>query len=162
MLLRKLSESPAGCMEILTLWLRSQGATRRKTDFSGHPVFPARQLDLETSLAQARSCLRAWLPADIRLWSATGAPLVAMPGLDPASRTCSNGTYAILPTSPMRRPFRSCFRLLLLVRAACLISPTYPHGRFAATDAETLCCPARNHVPGATAPSLGLGTLENA
>lgn len=54
-----------------------------------------------------------------------------MPGLDPTSRTCSNGTYAILPTSPMRLPFRSCFRLWLLVRAAGLISPTYPHGRFA-------------------------------
>lgn len=38
----------------------------------------------------------------------------------------------------MRRPFRSCFRLLLLVRAAGLISPTYPHGPFAANDAETL------------------------
>lgn len=54
-MLPQLSESLAGRMEILTLAVFSRRATRRKTDFSGHPVFPqARQLDWKTSLAQAR------------------------------------------------------------------------------------------------------------
>lgn len=142
MLPPKLSESLAGRMEILTLWPCSQGELRG-----------AKQTFLDALFSRKPV---SWIGKPALLRRAEMFESMAAggyPPVDPTSRTCSNGTYAILPTSRMRRPFRSCFRLWLLVRAAGLISPTYPHGRFAANDAETLFCPARNHVPAVTVPS---------